>query len=553
MLKRQNRIKPILLILAAVAVFARVYRFGSAPGGINQDEAMAAYDAFALSLYGTDRFGMFMPVHFTAWGYGQMSVLMSYLMTPFIRIFGLSVWTARLPALIVSLSGLCAVYLLAKELSGESAAVGIFGFCAINPWHIMQSRWALDCNMLPHFFLFGVFLLYKGIKNGAHKIYLASSMLCFALCMYAYGIAFYTVPLFLLAAAIYLMVGKLVDWRGAALCAGVYLLAAWPIFGVMIINFFNLPPLRTPFFTIPYFPGSIRAGDLLFFSGDPGGQFLRNVKALFKVAVLQKDGLPWNAIPDFGALYMISVPFVIIGIIGCISILRGRFSIRKAGVVLFAIWFAVALFSGIVVTEVNINRINIIFYPLIFLAGYGIKYTADKLSAINKYAAKAITTALVLSYGLLFISFEISYFTDHDKYLSYLFYKGWNESAAYALDATGLSETAAVAGNGDAVWDETSTGTLYITAYSQYEGAAAVSEILTLFAGKIDPRYFNGPDYAEHFRYTDFLNSGYAYNLADNKNRKDAFIFNADYERQLFPDSRYVNKIFGGYGVAIPR
>ena len=50
--------KAYLILLAAaafIAVFIRVYKFGSVPGGFNQDGAMAAVDAKALADYGTDR------------------------------------------------------------------------------------------------------------------------------------------------------------------------------------------------------------------------------------------------------------------------------------------------------------------------------------------------------------------------------------------------------------------------------------------------------------------------------------------------------------------
>ena len=50
--------------------------------GLEIDGAMAAVDAKALAYYGTDRFGMKYPVHLTAWGFGQMSALLSYLMVP---------------------------------------------------------------------------------------------------------------------------------------------------------------------------------------------------------------------------------------------------------------------------------------------------------------------------------------------------------------------------------------------------------------------------------------------------------------------------------------
>ena len=54
--------------ILALAVILRCIRFATVPDGINQDEAMGAVDAWALSKYGTDRYGTFLPVHFTAYG-----------------------------------------------------------------------------------------------------------------------------------------------------------------------------------------------------------------------------------------------------------------------------------------------------------------------------------------------------------------------------------------------------------------------------------------------------------------------------------------------------
>ena len=47
--------KILLIITALVALFIRVYKFGSVPGGFNQDGAMAAVDAKALADHATDR------------------------------------------------------------------------------------------------------------------------------------------------------------------------------------------------------------------------------------------------------------------------------------------------------------------------------------------------------------------------------------------------------------------------------------------------------------------------------------------------------------------
>ena len=48
------------------------------PGGLNQDEASAGYDAYAIFKYGIDRNGIRYPVHLVAWGSGQ-NALYSYL------------------------------------------------------------------------------------------------------------------------------------------------------------------------------------------------------------------------------------------------------------------------------------------------------------------------------------------------------------------------------------------------------------------------------------------------------------------------------------------
>ena len=205
LIKFNKIVRYSLIALIAIFVFLRIYGFGEYPGGVNQDGAMAAVDAKALADYGTDRFGTKLPAHLYAWGYGQMSSLMSYCMVPFIKLFGLNVVTMRLPILLASLMGIAAFFFLFKKLFSQEAALIAALLVAINPWHYMQSRWALDCNMFPHMFIIGLMFLVYGINK---KRYVYISMIFFALCMYSYGVAFYMVPLFLLAAAVVLLLMK---------------------------------------------------------------------------------------------------------------------------------------------------------------------------------------------------------------------------------------------------------------------------------------------------------------------------------------------------------
>ena len=89
--------KFILAAILALGVFARLWRFGAVPDGLNQDEAFAAYEAWALLHFGTDSSLHAWPVYFTAWGSG-MNALESYLLIPLFALLGTKTWVIRLPS-----------------------------------------------------------------------------------------------------------------------------------------------------------------------------------------------------------------------------------------------------------------------------------------------------------------------------------------------------------------------------------------------------------------------------------------------------------------------
>ncbi len=451
----------LVWLLIALLACLRLVKFGTVPGGMNQDGAMAAVDALALSRYGTDRFGTWLPAHFTAWGYGQMSVLLSYCMVPFLRLLGLSPLSARLPVLLWSLAGMGATYAFLRGSVSERAALAGLLFLAVNPWHFMQSRWALDCNLFPHVFLIGFALLYRG-REKPRALYL--SMLFFALCMYSYGVSFLMVPLFLVLAVWVLRIpGKRV-----VLCVLLYLGLSWPIYGTMLINALGGHTIALPFVTLPYFPASVRSSDILFFSPEPGAQLLRNLRAVWNVGFWQGSDLIWNAIDGFGTVYRCSMPLLVYGLY---LTLREAGCEQKPGARLLLLYWGCALLLGLLVSEVNVNRLNILFYAHILLIARGM----EGLLAFRRESA----AALLLAYGLLAGFFVTRYFTDWSARMEDVFFRDFIAAASFA---------------GEGEYDQ-----IYITPDTQYPGSANVSEILTLFAQKTDAKVFQSADY--HLRY----------------------------------------------------
>jgi 4-amino-4-deoxy-L-arabinose transferase-like glycosyltransferase len=455
----KNLLGLFVLLLVFLLLFMRTYRFGSVPGGMNQDGASAAVDAKALADYGTDHFGMVWPTHLTAWGYAQMSSLLSYIMAVFIKLFGMSVLTARLPLLIISLLGLLTLYLLCSEAWGKRAGLIVLAFGAVNPWHIMQSRWALEANLYPHFFLFGVYFLHKALHSKYRKTFIGISMIMFGLCMYCYGVSIYTMPLFLVLACIYLLAAKKVKPGEALLALLVWLLVAWPFILTMAVNYFKWDTIELPFMTIPYFKDSVRSNDILFFSGNFGAQLKANLASLWNI-LKQGNDLPWNVISGFGTMYLFSAPFVVVGLVFAVKERKNPAS------VLVLLFLLTGLWCGICTNGVNVNRINIIFYPLIILAGLGI------WNVIERAGLPRLELGFIALYLVALCLFGNTYFGSYADSMEY-----------YFMDDFGQAVTAV---------KDTDAEKIYITSRSQSENSTNVSEILTLFYQDVDAEYFQG-------------------------------------------------------------
>lgn len=512
-LSKQDKIHLFILIAISILAFVvRIWQFTTIPGGANQDEAMAAVDGKALADYATDRYGMFMPVHLTAWGYGQMSSLLSYLIAPFTRIFGLNLFSARLPLLLISLVSLYIIYRFVLKVGNKWIALIALFVAAISPWHIMQSRWSLDCNLFPHFLLFGSYALYLGIEN---KKYLYWSMVWFGLSMYCYGIAIYTVPLLLLILVVIMLIRKQVTWSSALICLGIYVLVGGPFILCMAINFFKWETIELPFMTIPFFENSVRMNDILFFSDNFFEQLKANLTSVFNIAVLQKfDGLPWNSIDGYGLFHLVSIPFVFIGLFFIIKDCK-----KNAGMQIMLIFTIVALFSGISTNNVNINRFNIVCYPLLFATALGIYYATVNF----KYTLSIVMVVFTISFGM----FTHKYFTSHADWLASCFFEGFGQSLEYAetLDC-----------------DE-----YYITDYSQADGYWNVSEILTLFYHEVDAEFYQDKDaFYEKYKIIDYSTHQFV------PQPGIAYIVNNN-ELQFLDLNNFTIKSFNGFSVLLAR
>ena len=455
--KRTARI--IFWVILIFAVLIRVIRFGTLPFGVNQDEAMGAVDAWALSMYGTDRFGVSLPVHFSAWQVSQMSVLLSYLMVPFLWVFGFSTWVVRLPMLLASVGGIVLLYLIGKRLWDTRLGLVVMALAAVNPWHFMQSRWSIDCNLFPHVFLLAFYLLLLGLER---RRYLYLSMFFFGLTFYCYGIAVYSVTPFLTVFALWGLRRKVFSIREILISCVIFGLTALPEVVVLAINLFHWDTVQLGPFTLSNFPQTVRGNDILFLNFS-FRQLAMNIWYTVKSAFLQLPDYWFNAIPMFGPMYHISIPFMAVGaVLLTKALFREKDDKRWAG--MLALWgfLLMGIWVGIITREVNVNRINIIFYPLILVCGYCLCRLAD---VGRKWAIAA--GALYALCGALFLG---AYFTVYPQE-SAQYYNGEFLEAARLADGQEYDR-------------------LYITGNMGWQFNQSMAEILTQYACQIDAKYY---------------------------------------------------------------
>lgn len=417
--------KIIFWTIIVIGILVRIWGWPNIISEINCDEGMTAINAYAIAETGKDIYGTSFPVYLEAWRVFGQSVFLMYMMAICIKIVGYSLLAVRLPMLIMSIACLFVFYDLCKRIfkNERIALIGLF-MVAISPWHILQSIWSIDCNMFPHMLLISIWVLIIGREKKNILLYL--SMLLFGITMYTYGEAIYVVPLLLLIFGIYLLKNKDISVKQFITCIVIYTIISLPIFTMFVLNGLGIDKnINIGIVTIQYFKYNVRTGDMLFFSDNIGATLIENIKALLKTVFIQYDNLEWNATLNYGTIYKISILFIIIALIKMIKIKKDEKRLPKE-IFFLIIWLCISIILGIVINNVNINRLNVIWYPLILLTTYGISIVFEKKELIGNM--------ILVLYSIIFIAFAIYLHKDYKNVISMsgCFSRGYLSAIKYA-------------------------------------------------------------------------------------------------------------------------
>lgn len=389
----------LCFVILLVGCFVRLYLIDKYPIGLQSDEASIGYEAFSLIQHGVDRNGMSYPVNFISWGSGQ-NVLYAYLSIPFIKIMGLNVLSTRLVMALIGCLTLLVIYLFTrKELNHKYSLLALF-MIAIMPWHIVKSRWALESNIFPDIVLYGVILLYLGIKNNKKKYYLLGSIIL-GISTYAYGTSYLFIPVFLVILYGYLIKKKMLKWNHALLYFSLTGIVALPMILYTFVNFFNLGTIHLGPITIPMLYVNRMASTTLFNPYDNIlTRFGYNIMDLFGTVLFQVSDRVYGGIPYFGLYYTISLPIFLYGFI---KARKCNHLIIKITHILFITSIILGLFL-----RPSSTHTNIIWFPVITYVIYGF------INIIQNFQIERHIYGIYIS---IFLCLIMYYFTGYQDYL----------------------------------------------------------------------------------------------------------------------------------------
>ncbi|MDJ0728963.1 MAG: glycosyltransferase family 39 protein [Crocosphaera sp.] len=294
MLKKLKITSLYLPGILITALLLRVIFLGTIPNGFFTDEASNAYDAYSILHTLRDQYGEFLPWYFKSANDYREGLYM-YLMVPFIKVFGLNPFGARITSAVIGTLTVFLVYHLGKEIFNQKVGLLSALFLAILPWHIHFSRVTFRAILVPCLFCLSLFLFFKSFKRPQ---WLIGASFLFALNIYTYNSARVFIPLFLLGLATIYWEHL---WKNRY-----YTFWAFITFSILFIPqlIYQLSPegmarantvgIQTDINKIVSDYFSYFSPDFLFFEGDPS---------------------PRHKINNMGGLYVFQIPLILLGLL----------------------------------------------------------------------------------------------------------------------------------------------------------------------------------------------------------------------------------------------
>jgi 4-amino-4-deoxy-L-arabinose transferase-like glycosyltransferase len=197
--------KLILALILLLAAVLRFYQLGSNPPSLYWDEVALGYNAYSIAETLKDEEGRYLPLdYFRSFGDFKPPVYI-YAAVPMMKLLGPSEWTTRFPSAAAGVLSVLLTYLITKilfnrinkrdekenyliRIDPELVALLAAFLLAVSPWHTQISRVAYEANVALVLVLLGVYVFLKGLESTKFKLlYFLTFTITFVLTLYTFN------------------------------------------------------------------------------------------------------------------------------------------------------------------------------------------------------------------------------------------------------------------------------------------------------------------------------------------------------------------------------
>lgn len=449
--------KVIIFIIVFIGLLFRVINISSNPPSLSWDEVSIGYNAYSILKTGKDEHGRFLPIDtFIAYG-DYKPPLAIYITVPFVALFGLNELAVRLPSAIFGTLTVLLTYFLVVELfkhNGQETTNNkqhdrllLAAYCpmlsaallAISPWHINLSRAGFEATIALFFIVLGVVLWLAA--RGKEKLFLVC-WLPFVAAVYTFNSARFFVPFIGLGLVVYCWKYIIRQWKHVVIGIAIAVVALLPLLPHLFSKEAKLRFVEVNIFSdlsiVERANERIAFDNHSFLSTIFDNRRIGFARSFFMhyfdhftadFLFIKGDGNPKFSTQDVGQLYLVDLPFLLLG-------LYVMFAYFRPQAWFLAYWLLTAIIPAATARETPhaLRILNTLPTWHIFIA-FGIM---SAFQYVINFKTRIINNRTV--YSLLFIALyavSVSYYL-HNYYIHYPrlysgeWQYGYKQALAYA-------------------------------------------------------------------------------------------------------------------------
>lgn len=434
----------VSLLLFSIALAIRIYKVGSAPSGILVDEASIGYNAYSILKTGKDEYGISFPLVFKAFG-DQKLPLYIYLVVPFVKYFGLSAFSVRLPSVLAGSFLPIIIFFLLRELRFNKKT-SFFGgvITAVSPWTIILSRFGYETNIGLLFFSLGILFAFISLRKKNICIPLFGGIF-FGLTLYSYIAYRFITPFIVLSFLLVKYKENKIITKSKLILVTAFLLTLLPLISVLFA------PQSTARFNqagssyssglkmeidenrnyctqkLPKIICYVASNKMVFMARTYLYRYIDAFSPGYLFLTEDKQDPSLN-VDNFGLFYVWFLPFYILGILAMISRVRRK---RPTTADLFiVIGLFISVTPSLLVGDAQKLRLSALFPFIVIVMSYGVSlfetYLKNRtIKQIYYVILYCVSLLSVLFFLILFLTvhiqkYETSYRTYVPKLMKYL-------------------------------------------------------------------------------------------------------------------------------------